>query len=82
MFDSRFPNPTFHPTHQTDTTGPIRHHRTKNQSFRTKPTPPDQSDRLLPPHNPSVVGSIPTGPTVPLPTRAKEPDVRIAKARF
>jgi hypothetical protein len=30
---------------------------------RTNPTPLDQSDRLLPPHNPSVVGSIPTGPT-------------------
>jgi hypothetical protein len=27
------------------------------------PTPPDQSDRLLAPHNPSVVGSILTGPT-------------------
>jgi hypothetical protein len=27
------------------------------------PTRPDYSDRLLPPHNPSVVGSIPTGPT-------------------
>jgi hypothetical protein len=31
--------------------------------FRTKPTPRDQYDRLPPPHNPSVVGSIPTGPT-------------------
>ena len=42
---------------QTDTTG---------QNFcnsRTKPTPPDHFDRLHPPHNPSVVGSIPTGPT-------------------
>ena len=27
------------------------------------PTAPDQSDPLLPPHNSSVVGSIPTGPT-------------------
>jgi len=27
----------------------------------TKPTPPDQSDRLHLPHDPSVVGSIPTG---------------------
>jgi hypothetical protein len=26
------------------------------------PTRPDYSDRVLPPHNPSVVGSIPTGP--------------------
>ena|SRR5487761_1940767 len=32
---------------------------------RTSPTPPDRSDRLHPPHNPSVVGSIPTGPTQP-----------------
>jgi hypothetical protein len=31
--------------------------------FRTEPTPPDHSDRMHPPHNPSVVGSIPTGPT-------------------
>jgi hypothetical protein len=55
--DSHSENPTFHPTYQTDTTG---------QDFfqiRTSPTSPDQSDHLLPPHNPSVVGSIPTGPT-------------------
>src|ERR1039457_2204702 len=49
---------------------PIRHHRTKPtppdeelRDFRSNPTSPDQSDCLLPPHNPSVVGSIPTGPT-------------------
>jgi hypothetical protein len=30
---------------------------------RMIPTSPDRADRLLPPHNPSVVGSIPTGPT-------------------
>jgi hypothetical protein len=28
------------------------------------PTSPDHSDSLQPPHNPPVVGSIPTGPTV------------------
>jgi hypothetical protein len=33
------------------------------RNIRTKSTPPDQSDRFLSPHNPSVVGSIPTGPT-------------------
>jgi hypothetical protein len=49
---------------------PNRHHRSKPTPqdgelnvTRTNPTPPDQSDRLLPPHNPLVVGSIPTGPT-------------------
>jgi hypothetical protein len=49
---------------------PNRHHRTNPTppdgelgDFRSNPTPPDHSDRLLPPHNPSVVGSIPTGPT-------------------
>src|ERR1035438_6539489 len=26
-------NPTFHPTYQTDTTGPIRRHRTMNSAF-------------------------------------------------
>jgi hypothetical protein len=57
-------NPTFHPTDQTDITGPIRHHR-------TNPTPPDQSDHLLPPHNPSVVGSIPTGPSLQTITQFK-----------
>jgi hypothetical protein len=31
-------NPTFHPTYQTDTTGPIRHHRT---SFLSYPDVPD-----------------------------------------
>jgi hypothetical protein len=30
---------------------------------RINPTPPERSDRLQPPHNPSVVVSIPTGPT-------------------
>jgi hypothetical protein len=50
---------------------PSRHHRTKptppdewNSDSRVNPTPPNQSDRLPPPHNPSVVGSMPTGPTV------------------
>src|SRR5664280_3576080 len=49
---------------------PIRHHRTNptppdngSSESRMKPTSPDHSDRLLPSHNPSVVGSIPTGPT-------------------
>jgi hypothetical protein len=49
---------------------PVRHHRTKPTSpdevfgdSRTNPTKSHQSDRLLRPHNPSVVGSIPTGPT-------------------
>jgi hypothetical protein len=31
--------------------------------IRMKSTPPDHSDGMQPPHNPSVVGSIPTGPT-------------------
>src|ERR1039458_4092066 len=50
---------------------PIRRHRTKPttpdeelRESRTNPTSSDQSDRLLPPHNPSVVGSIPTGHTI------------------
>src|SRR5665213_3893730 len=49
---------------------PIRHHRTNptppdngSSESRMKPTSPDHSDRSLSPHNPSVVGSIPTGPT-------------------
>ncbi len=49
---------------------PNRRHRTNPtptdkscRGTRLKPTPPDQSDRMLSPHNPSVVGSIPTGPT-------------------
>jgi len=45
------------PTEQTDITG---------QDFRdsrTEPTPPVYSDRLHPPHNPSVVSSILTGAT-------------------
>src|ERR1039458_4659266 len=50
-------NPTFHPTCQTDATGQVFF------QTRTNPAPPDQSDRAHPPHNPSVVGSIPTGPT-------------------
>src|SRR5665213_3786628 len=48
-------NPT--PPDQSDVTG---------QDFfqiRMNLTPQDHSDRLFPPHNPSVVGSIPTGPT-------------------
>jgi hypothetical protein len=32
-------------------------------AIRTIPTSPDHSVRLPPPHNPSVVGSIPTGRT-------------------
>jgi hypothetical protein len=46
------------PQDPTDTTG--------QDSFqnRTDPTPPDRSDRMHPPHNPPVVGSIPTGPTM------------------
>ncbi len=44
---------------QTDPTPP------DEISFTTgiNPTPPDHSDRLHRPHNPWVVGSIPTGPT-------------------
>jgi hypothetical protein len=45
---------------------PIRQHRTnptppdnERSESRMNPTPPDHSDGLLPPHNPSVVGSIP-----------------------
>jgi hypothetical protein len=34
-------------------------------------TSPDHSDSLLPPHNPSVVGSIPTGPTLLTVTQVK-----------
>jgi hypothetical protein len=30
---------------------------------QTRPTPPDRSDGLHPPHNPWVEGSVPTGPT-------------------
>ena len=50
--------------------GPFRHHPTSptvpDKSicvFGTKPTPPDRSHRLLLPHSPSSVGSIPTGLT-------------------
>jgi len=46
--DSHRENPTFHPTDQTDITGPNRHHW-------TKPTPPDHSNRRHPPRDPSVV---------------------------
>jgi len=49
---------------------PIRHHRThptppddERSESRLNLTPPDYSDGLLPPHNPSVVGSIPSRPT-------------------
>jgi hypothetical protein len=45
--------------------------------FRTNPTSPDQSDRLLPPHNPSVVGSIPTGPTNCPTNESKECSLRV-----
>jgi hypothetical protein len=48
-------NPT--PPDESDTTGQVF------LQIRTSPTSPDHSDRLQPPHNPSVVGSIPTGPT-------------------
>jgi hypothetical protein len=50
-------NPT--PPDESDTTGQVFF------QIRMIPTPPDHSDRLQPPHNPSVVGSIPTGPTKP-----------------
>jgi hypothetical protein len=49
-------NPT--PPDESDTTGQVF------LQIRTSPTSPDHSDRLQPPHNPSVVGSIPTGPTM------------------
>jgi hypothetical protein len=48
-------NPT--PPDESDTTGQVFF------QIRMIPTPPDHSDGLQPPHNPSVVGSIPTGPT-------------------
>ena len=52
---------------QTKPTPPDKSHTTGQVFFqiRMNPTPPDHSDRLQPPHNPSVVGSIPTGPTMP-----------------
>ena len=56
-------NPTFHPTCQTE---PPDESATNGQVFfpiRTNPPPPDHSDRAHPPHNPSVVGLIPTDPT-------------------
>jgi len=43
---------------QADTTGECFF------QIRMNPTSPDQFDRLQPPHHPSVVGSIPTGPTI------------------
>ncbi len=55
--DSHSENPTLYPTYQSDTTGQVF------LQIRMNPTPPDHSDRMHPPHNPSVVGSIPTGPT-------------------
>src|ERR1019366_1162847 len=48
-------NPT--PPDESDTTGQVF------LQIRMNPTSPDKSDHLQPPHNPSVVGSIPTGPT-------------------
>jgi hypothetical protein len=59
-------NPTFHPTYQTDTgrTTPTPLDVETSDS-RINSTRPDHSDRSLPPHNPVVVGSIPTGPTQP-----------------
>ena len=46
------------PPDQTDVTGQVFF------QFRMNPTSPDHSDHLHPPHNPPVVGSIPTGPTM------------------
>jgi hypothetical protein len=48
-------NPT--PPDESDTTGQVF------LQIRMNPTSPNHSDRMHPPHNPSVVGSIPTGPT-------------------
>ena len=48
-------NPT--PPDESDTTGQVFF------QIRMNPTSPDHSDRMQPPHNLSVVGSIPTGPT-------------------
>jgi hypothetical protein len=48
-------NPT--PPDESNTTGQVL------LQIRMNPTSPDYSERLQPPHNPSVVGSIPTGPT-------------------
>jgi hypothetical protein len=48
-------NPT--PPDESDTTGQVFF------QIRMNPTPPDHSDRTHLLHNPSVVGSIPTGPT-------------------
>ena len=45
------------PPDEPDTTGRVFFQIWMN------PTPPDHSDRMQSPHNPSVVGSIPTGPT-------------------
>ena len=45
------------PPDESDTTGQVFF------QIRMNPTSPDQSDRKQPPHNPPVVGSIPTGPT-------------------
>jgi hypothetical protein len=60
--DSVIRNPVANPTppDRSDTTGRIF------VQIRMNPTPPDRSDRLHPPYNPSVVGSIPTGPTMGL----------------
>src|ERR1022692_960671 len=57
MIPRFIPHTNSTPPDETDTTG---------QDFfqiGTSPTPPDHSDQMQPPHNPSVVGSIPTGPT-------------------
>src|SRR5665213_1903525 len=45
------------PPDESDITGPVFF------QIRMNPTSPDHSDRLRSPHNPSVVGSIPSGPT-------------------
>jgi hypothetical protein len=50
-------NPTLHPTYQPDITG----RGTQRFSDQSDVTGPDRP--FAPPHNPSVVGSIPTGPT-------------------
>jgi hypothetical protein len=55
------------PPDQPDRTSPTPPDDEVSDS-QTKTTRPDQADRLLPLHNPSVVGSIPTGPTTTGPT--------------
>jgi hypothetical protein len=54
----KIPHTNQTPPDESDTTGQVF------LQIRMNPTPPDQSDPLQPPHNPPVVGSIPTGPTM------------------